>query len=165
MALNRRDRGPRPAGPVRKTVEVIVSGAIGVGIVLLIVLLLRGNPGGVVPDSGPTAQPGASSADSPGRSRTLSPAPVGYPTSPGTVRSTPCSAQPCQSSAPATTTTGAAPATSNTPATGVPSTTPASTTPGLVGGAVGGVTGAVGGVAGAVGGLVGSLVGGVAGGN
>lgn len=170
MALNRHARGPRPAGPVRKTVEVVISGAIGMGIVLLIVLLLRGSPGGSAPDGGQTAQPVTPASGSPSHSsRTLSPAPVGYPASSGDVRTTPCGTPPCQSSAPAGPSSapagGGAPSPSNTPTPGVSSTTPASTPPGLVGGAVGGVTGAVGGVAGAVGGLVGGLVGGVADGN
>ena len=170
MALKRHARGPRPAGPVRKTVEVVVSGAIGMAVVLVLVFLLRAGSGGSVPDGGPTPQPAGSSADPAGHSvRTLSPAPVGYSASAGGAKPPPCAAAPCQS--PAVTSTpsappagGAAPGSSNTPTPGNPSSTPASTPPGLVGGAVGGVTGAVGGVTGAVGGLVGSLVGGVAGG-
>lgn len=160
----------REAGPLRKTAEVLASGAVGMLLVAGIIVLFHSgssptNGTGRLPDGGPTYGSGDTNGG------TLLPAPYGAVAGglgdggPGGEQTGAAQVgSPAVATATVPSTTNPANAStapggpsSGSSSSGAPSP---SSTDGLLGGVVGGVGAVVGGVTGAVGSLVGGLLGG-----
>jgi len=165
----------RQAGPVRKTVEVLLSGAVGMALVGILLALLHvgssppasaeesPSPGQHASATVPAALPGPASGQEAGIGGAGGNGMAGA--AGGTQDRSGAAAAAHGSTAPASQTRaqGGASASATGSRSASPSAVPASSSPapGLLGGAVGG---AVGGVVGGVAGVVGQLVGGLSGG-
>lgn len=157
----------RQAGPVRKTVEVLLSGAVGMALVGILLALLHvgsappasadqsPSPGSHATATAPAALPGPASGQGSGIGGATGVAGSDTQSRSGAAAAAHQSTAPV----PQSTSLGGASASAGGSRGASPSAAPGSSSPapGLVGGAVGGV---VGGVAGLVGQLVGGLSGG-----
>ena len=148
----------REHGRVRKTVEVLISGLFGVGVVVVVLALLQGGrsaapaqpylPFATVTAPGADASVGgvqnaAAASDSP--SPPIGPSPLAPAPDPGTAQGA-TEAQVTAATRPATPTTAAAPQTSAAPSSTAPEASPSASasssgSAGLLGGLVGGVLG------------------------